>query len=362
MTQEAQVLAVNRIACLLADRIPDPAIFCDGSGLVLVTNAAFEDKIGVSRQEVMGKPLSWTGIVTAEIAASWIERWSTGPNGGWSERVEIRTPSGSCVETVSLTPLRWGEETDYAFCILLKGDCSNPPRPSYRMSDACGAVSRYASKAAHDLRNPLTGISTGVQYLGRSLKDHPKQAEALTAILTEIKNLDDHIERLARVGRTTAEIQPATLDLGAAVAESLERCRGDWEAADLRPSVSIDPFLPEIRGDGEQIVRSFAALVRHAVAAATPRSTLRVRATLRPATPLNGHGDASREWAWVLLDCPTTLSDPREYVEVLDPSSSGWKSQTDLYQAARIVEAHHGHMEVSGHPGRSIRFSVLLPV
>ena len=79
-------------------------------------------------------------------------------------RNERRGVYGAIATFVDLTPLRRAEE-------------------HARRQDRLAALGRFTSSVAHEIRNPLTGIAAGVQYLDRSVADGP-QRENLHFILT----------------------------------------------------------------------------------------------------------------------------------------------------------------------------------
>src|SRR4030095_6958660 len=62
--------------------------------------------------------------------------------------------------------------------------------------DRLAALGRFTSSVAHEIRNPLTGIGAGIQYLSRSLAQDDPQHENLAFILNEIKRLDRIVQDL----------------------------------------------------------------------------------------------------------------------------------------------------------------------
>jgi PAS domain S-box-containing protein len=86
-------------------------------------------------------------------------------------RNERRAVYGAIATFVDLTPLKRAEE-------------------HARRLDRLAALGRFTSSVAHEIRNPLTGIGAGIQYLARALDGERAQRENLEFILSEIQRLD----------------------------------------------------------------------------------------------------------------------------------------------------------------------------
>lgn len=354
---EARVCTMSRIAACLADRVPYAMLILDRTGTVLVANARFEDLVGRSREEFTGKDLAAAGLCAADLfrPRDVGDATDEGPRSG---RAVLATPEGEREITVQVTPLRWAADRGYAFSLVLTEGAEETSPVTYRLSDACCAVSRYASRVAHDMRNPITGVSTGVQYLARLIEHDARHREALDLVLSEIKRLDEEISRLTAIERPE---EPARSDfsLAEALGDILSAIGSAIRKRRLALSVHVDPFLPSVLGDREQITRAILAVAERAAAIAREESSLSVRATLRT---LSRWGDGGGGEASVVeFSCRTHLTDPRETLEAFCPSSPGWESQAALYLASQIIERHRGSIEISGSPGRRITFSVVLP-
>ena len=92
-------------------------------------------------------------------------------------RDERRGVYGAIATFVDLTPLKRAEE-------------------HARQLDRLAALGRFTSSVAHEIRNPLTGIAAGVQYLSRGVAAADPQRENLEFILSEIRRLDRIVQDL----------------------------------------------------------------------------------------------------------------------------------------------------------------------
>src|SRR5204863_1125332 len=96
-------------------------------------------------------------------------------------RNERRSVYGAIATFMDLTPLKRAEE-------------------HARRLDRLAALGRFTSSVAHEIRNPLTGIGAGIQYLARALdpddSETAPQRENLDFILSEIRRLDRIVQDL----------------------------------------------------------------------------------------------------------------------------------------------------------------------
>ena len=157
------------------------------------------------------------------------------------------------------------------FLILLRDDSQERSlREKLREKEHLAAIGTAASMLAHEIGNPLNGISTTVQLLERfigregikapqhmlsTLKDLKSEIDRLTALLNEFKTiarpqkLNLHPVKLARVVQETI----ALLDM-----------EGKGE---VRIVSECPPDLPAIQGDSEKLKQAFFNLVKNAVEA-----------------------------------------------------------------------------------------------
>ena len=81
-------------------------------------------------------------------------------------------------------------------------------------------LSRFMSSVAHEIKNPLTGISAGVQYLAKKLQPGLAQDETVEFILAEISRLNRIVDDLYRIAKPP-ELVLMPINLNDVVAKSL---------------------------------------------------------------------------------------------------------------------------------------------
>jgi signal transduction histidine kinase len=207
----------------------------------------------------------------------------------------------------------------------------------------------YADVVAHDLSEPIAGISLLVRLL-ESHAEEPPPAEVLRQLRASTERARDLIDGVlvyARAGELSTERVP------------LERVV-DEVAEDLRPALEeagaeLDVGeLPEVEGDPRQLRRVLQNLVGNAV-------KFRGEAPLR--IELSALRD-SREWVVCVRDNGVGV-DSDKATEIFGMFARGQR-ETDgagigLAVCRRIVEAHGGRIWVEAAEGGGSAFRFTLP-
>src|SRR5262245_30227412 len=256
-------------------------------------------------------------------------------------RNERRAVYGAIATFVDLTPLKRAEE-------------------HARSQDRLAALGRFTSSVAHEIRNPLTGIAAGCQYLAKALKDGP-QRENLDFILSEIRRLDRIVQDLFDV------THPRKLNLRAASLEDAVR-RGvqslepALQGRGITVEVEVAPSPPAVPHDGDLLQHVFINLIKNAAEASPDGATVRVSVSaLAPA----GRGRRGQRAGVVarVEDHGSGIS-AENLKSVFEPFFTTRTGGTGLglYVCHEIVKRHGGALTVQSEIGRGTTFCVELPL
>ena len=206
----------------------------------------------------------------------------------------------------------------------------------------------YADVVAHDLNEPIAGITFLVRLLERRA-DEPPPADVLRQIRTSAERATDLIDGVLVYARA-GELSPERVQLGALV---------DEVAADLRSSLEqtgatlAHSGLPAVDGDPRQLRRVLQNLIANA---------LKFRGDAPPRVEVSALED-SQEWVVTVRDNgPGVPADQATRIfgmfsrADLDAEGAG----IGLAVCRRIVEAHGGRIwvEAAAGGGSAFRFTV----
>jgi PAS domain S-box-containing protein len=223
--------------------------------------------------------------------------------------------------------------------------------------DRLAVLGRFTAGIAHEIRNPLTGISTGVQYLTKGMGREDPQFENVGFILNEIQRLNRIVEDLFRVTHphplmTTLE------DLGRLVDRSLQSLGNLAEEGNIRVEREYAAGLPRVPFDADQMQQVAINLIKNAIEATPKGGAVRLVTSQRPGR----RGEAG--WAvFKVVDTGSGMN-PEVQKKIFEPFFTRKKQGTGLglYITHGIVERHGGHMRVESQEGAGSTFTVELPL
>jgi PAS domain S-box-containing protein len=159
--------------------IPDPLFLADLTGKILRTNKRLLDFIGFEESELVGEYVSKLYAENGQYAIV-IEALSK--EGIVKNReLPLKTKTGE-IKTVlfsgSIVRSRTGREVGFV-CVLRDISDRNEMEKRLVKAERLASIGELAGQIGHDLRNPLTGIKTGIYYLqkkGDKLTDIDRKA------------------------------------------------------------------------------------------------------------------------------------------------------------------------------------------
>ena len=132
---------------------------------------------------------------------------------------------------------------------------------------------------SHDLRTPLTAITTAAGALGEGKLSDDDRKELVSVIATESYRLEGMVADLLDLSRIEAgAVNPQTdwCDVGEIVARAAEQVRA--QRGDHPMRIDMAGELPLVRADATQLERVFTNLIDNAVKFSPPGAAVEIRA------------------------------------------------------------------------------------
>jgi len=226
-------------------------------------------------------------------------------------------------------------------------------------------VGQLAAGIAHQIGTPLNVISGSAEYLMMEWgaeRPRPQELEIIIAQTDRITKLIQQLLNFARPARMA--IHPVALnDL---LREVLELSGHQIAKERIAIETDLQPDLPAIEGDGNQLEQAFLNIVINAWHAMPAGGTLTLRTrAARPGEHLRRLGRSASTWVEVTI-ADSGIGIPAESLpRIFDPffSTKGVGRGTGLGLAItrRIIEDHHGIIEVASEVGRGTVFTIWVP-
>lgn len=212
-------------------------------------------------------------------------------------------------------------------------------------------LGELATGLAHEIRNPLAGIAGVIEIIGRDLPATSPARAVVKDVRQEIARINQIVADLLK----TARPHPPRVrksDLNTTVEHAVMLGRQQATAKSIEIILKKDPTLPEVEHDSDQIHQVLLNLLLNAMQAIDGSGKITV--SLR------------REWQFAVVEVSDTgRGIAAEHLpSIFRPffTTKGEGTGLGLSLARRIVEDHHGKVEVSSKVGQGSTFSVKLPV
>ena len=223
-------------------------------------------------------------------------------------------------------------------------------RTQISRAEHLATLGEMATGLAHEIRNPLAGIAGVIEIIGRDL---PSTSPA-RAVVKDVRQEITQINRILTDLLETARPHPPQIcrsNLNTTVEHTVMLVRQQVLSRPIKIELQGSPDLPEVEHDSDQIHQVLLNLLLNAVQAMEDAGTVRVEI-------------GSREGYASVVVSDTGRGIPSQNLSnIFRPffTTKGNGTGLGLSLARRIVEEHHGRIEVSSVVGKGSRFEVLLP-
>ena len=146
--------------------------------------------------------------------------------------------------------------------------------------DRIGAIERFAADVAHELKNPLTSLSSAVEMLVRA-KDDASRERLLSLVRTDVKRIDRLITDISDASRLDAELN-REMRTPIELSHLLRTIVDIYDVTEGGVRVLLDDSLPpgtRVMGHDERLGQVFRNLIDNAVSFSPAGGTIRVTAS-----------------------------------------------------------------------------------
>ncbi|GAB4303426.1 MAG: PAS domain-containing sensor histidine kinase [Desulfuromonadia bacterium] len=216
--------------------------------------------------------------------------------------------------------------------------------------DRLASLGKLSAGIAHEVRNPLTGVSLLLDDLHDRMASHPDDAQLIVRALSEIERVERLITSLLTYAAPPA---PSFVlgDLNGAIREVILFFRKGLEGAGIGLVTTLDP-LPPVSFDRDAMRQVFINLLKNAQEALTRGGTIVISSRHR-----------DQEVVVTICDDGPGI-DPEDIPVVFEPffTRKGAGTGLGLSITQRIVEEHGGTISVVSAAGEGTCFEIRLPV
>lgn len=350
--------AANLVPGAIWASVPLPALLIDRDGVILAANPAAETFLNASQKALRGQPLVDRLSIDAPMGEV-LARAQANQSALNINDVDVTTGDRAPVQcTIHIAPVQ--DTPGTTMLILSPRELADRLGRSMGAKTAARSAIGMAEMLAHEIKNPLAGISGAAQLLSMSLSAEDQELTDL--IVQETRRIVKLLEQVEQFGNLTPpDRKPVNLH------DALDRARRSalvGFAGHMTIVEDYDPSLPPTLADSDQLLQVFLNLIKNATEACPSGGTIRLRTFYDLSLRLRGKDGvaAALPLQVEIIDDGPGIK-PEIAANIFEPFVSSRENGTGLGLAlvSKIISDHDGWITVESAPGRTL-FRVSLPM
>lgn len=330
-------------------------ILLNPAARVVDLNPAAELMLGYATREVVGQRIEniLVGVDNLPAALRLACQGVVSPDLG---NVKLHRRSGQAFPAyLQVFPVQVGGER--SSIVLLIRDISEREeiRARTQQLEQRALLGEVTAIFAHEVRNPINNISTGLQLIEMNLASDDPNRDLVERLQNDCNRLTHLMESVLAFAKPM-EYKLLPTNLGDLLKKLIERWHPRMSRLNIQPHFQVEEGTPPVRADGRALDQVFTNLVSNALNAMQENGgTLAVKVE-------KAEGAGRRPWVSVSISDTGPGIPPEVREKIFEPFYTTNPQGTGLGLAItkRIVLAHKGKIEVNSFPGGTI-FTVLLP-
>lgn len=355
--RELQKLAgSDEISHALQEQTQDGILFADGSLNIVEINPAAEAMLGYATSEVKGKPTHEVLISNQALLPMLETVLEQGKAVEIGERKLHRRDGTEFLAFIRIAPINNpGAQAKLAvlFTDLSEHEAFHLQSQQLQHRAWLGEITAYF---AHEVRNPINNISTGLQLMQMNLPAEDPMQEQIKRLQEDCDRLEHRIKSVLSFSRNL-EHHPEPLDIGEFCRMQLERWRPRMARKGISDHLQIAPETPTIYGDRRALDQVFTNLITNAIQAMQDQESgilaMKIRQSPDDPTMVDIHVSDSG---------PGIPEELRQ--RVFEPFFTTKRDEgtgLGLAITRRIIMMHKGTIDLESFPGGTL-FKIQLPV
>ncbi|MDD5223457.1 MAG: PAS domain S-box protein [bacterium] len=325
----------------------DAVALTDSNYRIVRANRAFSEIVGQPLSEIIGKPYSQTvdqsNFPTTQTLID---------KGEYIEKVFIKSLNKHLV--ISITAILTNSRKISGIIIVIR-DMTEETKlhESVRQVEKLAAVGEIAGGIAHEIKNPLFAISSGLQLLRETNKLKKGDEETLDVVFDSIMRVNRLINQLLVFG-SARQLNITKFPIGKLIQGIVALEQGLLKSHGIKINNKVPANLPKINADFDRLNQVFTNILQNAIEFSKRGDTIEVRGEY--------HKDKKQIWIEIADQGPGIK--PEHQDKIFSPFYTTKKEHSGLGLSIsrKIVLDHSGDMWVEEREGGGSVFVVELPV
>ncbi|MEW6208441.1 MAG: PAS domain S-box protein [Acidobacteriota bacterium] len=244
------------------DAIRSPIVILDSRGVVRRLNRAAKEMIDRDYGEIIGKDIRliaqnepWQKA--AEIATAIDER-------AGQQSCQVKDEASSTIWDITASRASMFEAGEAVIAVARDVTTIFELQESLRRSETMVAMGQLVAGVAHEVRNPLFGISATLDAFETKFGQKPEYQNYLGVLRDEAERLNSLMRELLEYGKPHT-LQLSKESLSETVAKAVENSRAQAERLGVRVENLIENGVAAVLIDSERMVQVFQNLIDNAI-------------------------------------------------------------------------------------------------
>jgi PAS domain S-box-containing protein len=257
-------------------------VFRDLDGRITSWSEGAEEMYGWSSDEAVGQNIDELLHSEPSVSPAQIDE-QLQHCGRWRGEVLYRRKDGEPVHVMRHSILYCGEGGRRSGVAEVHTDITDLRRVEAELRESNRRKSHFVAILAHELRNPLAPLRSGLDLLrmtGSSASDRDVILGTMQRQLHHLVRLVDDLLDVSRIDSGKIELHPAPIVLAEIIDDAVASCRHEFEASGRQLTVSLPKQPIRLEGDDVRLVQVFSNLLSNAVKFSDPGDAIAVTAEL----------------------------------------------------------------------------------
>lgn len=353
-----------RLATIL-EASSDMVAMADPDGRLIYMNPAYRRTMGVSASADLSE-IDLADFYPSHILNLFVETAIPAAirDGVWTGETVLRLPDGKEIPVLQMVIAHKNADGTLELLASIMRDISDRKRAEAeqlelaRQKERLESFKEFISNLSHDFKTPMTIINTSLHLLER-LDDPERRREKLESIHEQINLLDRYIHNLMLLTRLDREpdFSFRQIDLNRLMRDVQQGFAPVAEAKRITIVLELDPTLPDVMADEQELYRAAANLMENAINYTLGGGSVTLRTYAQAGGVIaqisdTGIGIAPEEIPHIF---------DRFYRSTRAHQIRAGGTGLGLAITRRIIEVHGGRIEVESNPGKGSAFRIWLP-
>lgn len=355
LQEQEQQLQTITTSNVIKDNIKENVIILGPDLRILEMNASTEYTLGYACRDICGSPIEEV-VIGAENLVPALQAAQRGVPTHNLGNVRLHRRNGDTfLAHVQILPA--DSRPDPERIIILIRDLSEHEQYQVRNQqlEQRALLGEVTAIFAHEVRNQINSISTGLQLMAMNLPEQDANQELISRLGGELSRID-HLMNSALAFSRPVQNTMVPVDMAMLTSRLLERFHPRFGRLGIQSHIQVSTSHPIVLGDFRTLEQVFTNLFSNAVEAMSEKGgtmTVHIR-TIKDA--------AGRDQVEISVSDSGRGIPQEDQHRIFDPffSTSHNGTGLGLAIAKRIVTAHKGTITVNSVPGGTV-FQVVLP-